>query len=131
MQTVIYIVAAICLLTLWLQSGPRHRLAYLKAHWPAELLCARLATHGGFHHQAIYLAETGRLGIEVRPPHVNHSRAAFTLSPDNILWMGLRQVRDLRRTAIKTIITAQRQQPFTDLRDLLARGTEALKAPSP
>jgi hypothetical protein len=53
------------------------------------------------------------------------------LSPDNILWMGLRQVRDLRRTAIKTIITAQRQQPFTDLRDLLARGTEALKAPSP
>jgi len=98
-----------------------YRLAYLKAHWPAELLCARLATHGGFHHQAIYLAEAMRLGIEVRPPHVNHSRAAFTLSPDKILWMGLRQVRDLRRAAIKTIITARRQQPFADLRDLLAR----------
>jgi DNA-directed DNA polymerase III PolC len=97
-----------------------YRLAYLKAHWPAELLCARLATHGGFHHQAIYIAEARRLGLEVRPPHVNHSRAAFTLSAGDILWMGLGQVRDLRRSAIKAIIAA-RQQPFADLRDLLAR----------
>ncbi len=98
-----------------------YRLAYLKAHWPAELLCARLATPGGFHHQAIYLAEARRLGLAVRPPHVNHSRAVFTLSSDHILWMGLRQVRDLRQAAIKAIITAWQQQPFIDLRDLLAR----------
>lgn len=101
-----------------------YRLAYLKTHWPAELLCTRLATHGGFHHQAVYLAEAVRLGIAVRPPHLNHSRATFTLSPEkepNILWMGLGQVRDLRREAIKGIITARREQPFTGLRDLLTR----------
>jgi DNA polymerase-3 subunit alpha len=101
-----------------------YRLAYLKTHWPAELLCTRLATPGGFHHQAIYLAEAVRLGIVVRPPHVNHSRADFILSPEqepSILWMGLGQVRDLRREAIKAIIAARRQQPFTSLRDLLAR----------
>ncbi len=98
-----------------------YRLAYLKAHWPAELLCARLVNHGGFHHQAIYLAEAVRLGIKIRPPHVNHSRAAFTLSSDNILWMGLGQVRDLRRAAVTAIIAARRQRPFTGLRDLLAR----------
>jgi DNA polymerase III alpha subunit len=101
-----------------------YRLAYLKAYWPAELLCTRLATPGGFHHQAIYLAEAVRLGIAVRPPHLNHSRADFTLSPEqapNILWMGLGQVRDLRREAIKAIIAARRQQPFTSLQDLLGR----------
>ena len=98
-----------------------YRLAYLKTHWPAELLCARLVNPGGFHHQAIYLAEAVRLGIEVRPPHINHSRTAFVLSPDNILWMGLGQVRDLRRAAVKAIITARRERQFTDLRDLLAR----------
>ena len=27
-----------------------YRLAYLKTHWPAELLCARLVNPGGFHH---------------------------------------------------------------------------------
>ena len=98
-----------------------YRLAYLKTHWPAELLCARLVNPGGFHRQTIYLAEAVRLGIEVRPPHVNHSRNAFTLSRNNILWMGLGQVRDLRRTAAQAIIAARRVRPFTDLRDLLAR----------
>jgi DNA polymerase III alpha subunit len=48
-----------------------YRSAYLKAHYPAEFLCARLADHGGFHHPAIYLAEARRLGIGVRPPQVN------------------------------------------------------------
>ena len=101
-----------------------YRLAYLKTHWPAELLCARLATPGGFFHQAIYLAEAAQLGILVKPPHLNHSRAAFTLSPGqgpDILWMGLGQVRDLRREAVKTILAARRRQPFTGLRDLLTR----------
>lgn len=98
-----------------------YRLAYLKTHWPAEFLCARLVNPGGFHHQAIYLAEAARLGVEIRPPHVNHSRSAFTLSSDNVLWMGLGQVRDLRRAAVTAIITARRERPFTDLRDLLAR----------
>jgi DNA-directed DNA polymerase III PolC len=97
-----------------------YRLAYMKAHWPAELLCARLGVHGGFHHQAIYLAEATRLGLAVMPPHVNHSRARFTLV-DDTLWMGLGQVRDLRRASVKAIIAARRQQPFVSLRDLLAR----------
>jgi DNA polymerase III subunit alpha len=56
------------------------RSAYLKAHYPAEFLCARLADHGGFHHPAIYMAEAVRLGFAVRPPHVNFSEAAFSIA---------------------------------------------------
>ena len=95
------------------------RSAYLKAHFPAEFLCARLAGHGGFHHPAIYMAEAVRLGIAVRPPHVNHSRARFSLSyePQPTLWMGLGQVRDLRRTTVRSIIAARRERPFTHVRD--------------
>jgi DNA-directed DNA polymerase III PolC len=59
-----------------------YRCAYLKAHYPAAFLCARLADYGGFHHPAIYMAEAARLGIAVRPPHVNHSAAQFTLATD-------------------------------------------------
>jgi DNA-directed DNA polymerase III PolC len=109
-----------------------YRCAYLKAHWPAAFLCARLADRGGFHHPAIYIAEAVRLGIEVRPPHVNHSRRTFTLSfeeshpaakigPIPVLWMGLGQVRDLRRASIRAIIQERRQRPFEDPRDLLNR----------
>jgi DNA polymerase-3 subunit alpha len=105
-----------------------YRSAYLRAHWPAEFLCARLADWGGFHHPAIYLAEATRLGIAVRPPHVNHSRDSFTLTyepdqpqPRPTLWMGLGQVRDLRRDAIQRLLAERHHRPFTSPDDLLRR----------
>lgn len=94
-----------------------YRSAYLKTHYAAEFLCARLADHGGFHHPAIYIAEALRLGIPVHPPHVNVSGRKFTLAQD-ALWMGLGQVRDLRRVSIAAI---RRARPFTSLRDLCRR----------
>ena len=119
-----------------------YRSAYLKAHWPAEFLCARLADYGGFHHPAVYMAEAIRLGIAVRPPHVNHSDAVFSLTaarlrtadrgsrndeseignrPSAILWMGLGQVRDLRRSTVAAIIAERDRAPFRSVADLLNR----------
>ena len=92
------------------------RSAYLKTHFPAEFLCARLADHGGFHHPAIYMAEARRLGIGTRGPHVNFSGRKFTLTEGKILWMGLGQVRDLRRKSVKEIVG---KRPFSSLHDLL------------
>ena len=127
------------------------RSAYLKAHYPAEFLCARLADHGGFHHPAIYMAEAVRLGFVVRPPHVNFSGEAFNLriserlhapavrclrinepanrrrfalsldSPFATLFMGLGQVRDLRHAAIAGILGERERTAFTGVRDLLRR----------
>jgi DNA polymerase-3 subunit alpha len=105
-----------------------YRSAYLKTHWPAAFLCARLAYWGGFHHPAIYMAEARRLGIAVRPPHVNHSGSRFTLEYEQdagklrpVLWMGLGQVRDLRRAAIREMVRERRRKPFEGLDDLLRR----------
>ncbi|MBP9074697.1 MAG: DNA polymerase III subunit alpha [Caldilineaceae bacterium] len=118
-----------------------YRSAYMKAHFPAEFLCARLADWGGFHHQAVYIAEARRLGIGVRPPHINYSGSRFVLgtapppslpqigggadlpsmdrhSPFAILYMGLGQIRDLRHTSVRAIVAGR---PFGDLRDLLHR----------
>lgn len=110
-------------------AGVSYRMAYLKAHWPAEYLCARLADRGGYHHPAIYMAEATCLGIQVRPPHVNHSDHRFTLSfeedgehaPAPVLWMGLGQVRDLRRKSTRAIVEQREHAPFASLRDLIAR----------
>lgn len=108
-------------------AGVSYRSAYLKAHYPAAFLCARLASAGGFHHPAIYMAEAVRLGIRVRPPHVNHSRRKFTLRLEGAdgerpaLWMGLGWVRDLRRSSILEIVRQRKRAPFADLRDLLVR----------
>lgn len=105
-----------------------YRSAYLKTHFPAAFFTARLAGWGGFHHPAIYIAEARRLGMRVLPPHVNHSARKFTLgrrrkdgSGPATLWMGLGQVRDLRRASVEAIVAARRAGSFTGLRDLLSR----------
>jgi DNA polymerase-3 subunit alpha len=106
-----------------------YRSAHLKAHWPAAFLCARLADRGGFHHPAIYIAEAVRLGIAVRPPHVNHSERKFVLDIEEwgldigywVLWMGLGQVRELRRATVRAIVRERQRRPFEGLRDLARR----------
>ena len=70
------------------------------------------------------MAEAVRLGAEIRPPHVNSSGRRFTLTWEGeraILWMGLGQVRDLRRGAVRAIVTKRKRRPFVGLRDLLQR----------
>lgn len=101
-----------------------YRSAYLKAHWPAAFLCARLANWGGYHHPAVYMAEAICLGVVIHPPHVNYSNRSFTLSWEGeqaVLWMGLGQVRGLRRNATRSIVAERRRQPMAGLRDLIGR----------
>jgi DNA polymerase III alpha subunit len=106
-----------------------YRSAYLKTHWPEAFFTARLADRGGYHHPAIYMAEAVRLGIAIRPPHINHSDRAFTLSylsppPETrspVLWMGLGQIRDLRKSSVKAIVEARDKRPFDSLQDLVER----------
>jgi len=97
-----------------------YRSAYLKAHYPAEFLCARLADHGGFHHPAIYIAEARRLGIAVQPPHVNVSgrKATLVTGDTPTIWLGLGQIKHLRRQSVARIVE---KRPFTSLSDLLER----------
>jgi DNA-directed DNA polymerase III PolC len=103
-----------------------YRCAYLKAHFPAEFLAARLQDFGGFYHPAVYMAEATRLGIPVHPPHVNYSGVKFTLVKEKPasfgeLFMGLGQVRDLRNSAAAAIAAGRANGPYVDLRDLLSR----------
>ncbi len=101
-----------------------YRSAYLKSHWPAAFLCARLADRGGFHHPAIYMAEARRLGIAIRSPHINHSARRFSLAWEGdqaVLWMGLGEVRSLRRSSVAEIVAARHQSAFVDLPDLRRR----------
>jgi DNA-directed DNA polymerase III PolC len=110
-----------------------YRSAYLKRHWPDAFFSARLADWGGFHHPAIYMAEATRLGIPIRPPHINHSNRSFTLTyttvnqppapspPSPVLHMGLGQVRALRRRSVRQIIAARQERPFASQQDLAER----------
>ena len=53
------------------------RSAWCKTHFPAEFMAAVLANWGGYYSQRVYLSEARRMGLKVRPPHVNHSGRNF------------------------------------------------------
>jgi DNA-directed DNA polymerase III PolC len=99
------------------------RSAWCKEHFPAEFMAAVLANWGGYYSQRVYLSEARRLGLNVRPPHVNYSQHNFSVrklfaSEERALFMGLDQVRELTQRTIGHII---QNAPFTSLDDFLSR----------
>lgn len=97
------------------------RSAWCKAHYPAEFMAAVLANWGGYYGQSAYLMEARRMGLKLHPPHINHSRAQFSvtyLDGEPRLYMGLDQLRDLTRDTQKRIM---RLRPFDTLADFLTR----------
>jgi DNA-directed DNA polymerase III PolC len=102
-----------------------YQTAYLKAHHPAEFMTAVLGNWGGYYPQQFYLEEARRMGMLLRPPHINHSQRRFALRHGSenrrLLWMGLGQVRELTRRTIAALLTARQERPFESLDDLLQR----------
>ncbi len=103
------------------------RSAWCKSHFPGEFMAAVLANWGGYYSQRVYLGEARRLGLTVRPPHVNHSGRNFVLADfiseqnsqlQKALFMGLDQVKELTGRTIERIM---RYRPFHSLEDFLAR----------
>ncbi|GJQ36911.1 MAG: DNA-directed DNA polymerase [Anaerolineaceae bacterium] len=93
------------------------RSAWCKEHFPAEFMAAVLANWGGYYSQRVYLGEARRMGLRVRPPHVNYSGTNFQVH-EGTLYMGLEQVKELTRRSIERIL---RFAPFTSLDDFLTR----------
>ncbi|MEM7797899.1 MAG: DNA polymerase III subunit alpha [Chloroflexota bacterium] len=102
---------------------PTYQMGYLKAHFPAQFMSARMAEYGGYYPQSTYIAEVRRLGMAVYPPCVNHSNSRFTLSyePAPTHWMGLGAIRDLRRSTVQAIIEERAVKRFENIGDLMRR----------
>jgi DNA polymerase-3 subunit alpha len=97
------------------------RSAWCKTYFPAEFMAAVLANWGGYYSQGVYLSEARRMGLSVRPPHVNYSGRNFVVAApevgQKVLFMGLDQVRDLTGRTIGRIL---RGRPFPTLEEFLA-----------
>jgi len=100
---------------LWLPQGARGflrpgflEIGLVQDALPGEFMAAVLANWGGYYSQRVYLTEARRLGLAVRPPHVNFSGRNFVYEQDGqggkALFMGLDQVRDLTRRTIERIL---------------------------
>jgi DNA polymerase III alpha subunit len=93
------------------------RSAWCKTYFPAQFMAAVLANWGGYYSQRVYLSEARRMGLSVRPPHVNWAGSNFQVR-NEALYMGLDQVKDLTRRTIGRIIQLA---PFHSLDEFLSR----------
>ena len=97
------------------------RAAWCKTHYPALFMAAVLANWGGYYSQRVYLTEAKRMGLGLRPPHINYARQEFSVSyiaEKPVLFMGLGQVRELTQRTISKIL---RERPFSSFEDFMTR----------
>ncbi|MEK9509656.1 DNA polymerase III subunit alpha [Gemmatimonadota bacterium Y43] len=105
--------------------------AWLKAHYPAEFMAGLLSSVLDKTDDVVkYIAECRDLprylpqlddGIEVLPPDVNESGWKFTAIGGTQIRFGLGAVRGVGSAAVKSILEARRDGPFTSFFDFLER----------
>jgi DNA polymerase-3 subunit alpha len=105
--------------------------AWLKAHYPAEFMAGLLSSVLDKTDDVVkYIAECRDLhrhlpqlddGIEVLPPDVNESGWKFTAIGGTQIRFGLGAVRGVGSAAVKSVLEARADGPFTSLFDFLER----------
>ncbi len=112
-----------------------YQTAWLKANYPAELLAASMSLdRANTDKLSVFLKEARRTEVEVRPPHINHSEADFSVKDGAIVY-ALSAVKNVGEAAMDHIVERRREGgPFTDLMnvaervDLKAVGKRALES---
>lgn len=108
-------------------SAITYMCAWLKANYPAEFFCSLMTIRSQGLSPKLwaqkapeYIHEAKMLGIKVHPPTVNESVLGFSIHNDEV-YFGLNAIRDVGKTAARSIIRARRNTPFQDIFDFLTR----------
>lgn len=101
--------------------------AYLKTHYPVYFFTALMSTRSKTLQPkswAIkapeYVLEAKKFNVFINTPSVNKSGYEFTIF-DNEIYFGLNAIRDVGKTAAKSIIKARKNVPFKDILDFVER----------
>jgi DNA polymerase III subunit alpha len=84
--------------------------AWLKHYYPTEFVISMLQSEDDKDVRMQYIIEARRLGIGVLLPHINHSKADYSIEGDSIR-IGLSSVKWISENVAEKIIAAR---PYTD-----------------
>lgn len=95
---------------------------WLKVHRTVEFFTALLNNQPmGFYSRATLIRDAKKRGIRVRPACIVHSDVLCTVEGDDVLRLGLNQLRGVSRQSIQNIVNDRTRQPWRDLNDFLLR----------
>ena len=96
------------------------KVAYLKAHYPAEFMAAVLSNEGGYYEASTYVEEARRLGIHILLPDVNLSMKEYTGCANEIR-IGFQAVLNLHEVTVVKILAERENGFYESLSDFLKR----------
>ncbi len=97
--------------------------AWLKTYYPAELAASIMNNEPmGFYSPRHILNDARAHDIEIRAPHVNESRARYTVTSDGSgIRVGLKDAHEMTARLLETIPREREIREFKDLADFLRR----------
>ncbi|MBR4654886.1 MAG: DNA polymerase III subunit alpha [Kiritimatiellae bacterium] len=109
---------AVCYAWIAYQTG------YLKAHYPAEFMCAQISSEiGNFDKLPGFVAEADAMGLKVELPDVNRAFARFTpVKEENAIMYGLAGVKGVGEGVANAIVEEREKNgPFKGFMDFAMR----------
>ena len=114
---------AVCYAWVAYQTG------YLKAHYPAEFMCAQISSEiGNFDKLPSFVAEAQEMGLDMRLPDVNESGFRFVPTPDSKgIRYGLSGIKGVGAAGEAIVEERAKNGPYTGFLDFCMRlaGTPA------
>lgn len=100
-----------------------YRMAYLKAHYPAEFMAAVLSRNmNDIKEITNFIEECKRMGIKVLRPDVNESDRQFMVNKKGEIRFGLAGMKNMGESAAQSIIEErQNHGTFRDINDFVKR----------
>lgn len=101
--------------------------AFLKTHYPVQFFASLMSTRSKTlqpkswalkAHE--YISEAESFGVNILPPSINKSGFDFTVF-GNEIYFGFNAIRDVGKTAAKSIMATRRKTPFTSIEDFVSR----------
>ena len=101
-----------------------YQTGYLKAHYPAEFMCAQISSEiGNFDKLPGFVAEAQAIDLELKLPDVNESGARFVPTPDaRGIRYGLGGIKGVGSAAAEAIVEEREKNgPYTGFIDFCMR----------
>ncbi len=99
--------------------------SYLKYYYPTEFMAAILTLEKNNTDKVVkYVDELGHMDIRLLPPDINRSDLEFVadnIDGDEVVIFGLGAVKGAGDIAIRSILEARKEGPFTNLSDFVSR----------
>jgi DNA polymerase III subunit alpha len=104
-------------------SWVAYQTAYLKAHYPAELMAANLTNNkSDITKITKFMAECKHIGVAVLGPDVNESEQNFAVNKDGAIRFGMAGIKGVGESAVAAIVNEREKNGrYKDLYDFFER----------